>query len=113
MSRGEARSTNSRDGAMTSNKQNFLGIPTGFARANFISDIPCGPVLTLGWTTFRTVIFFDGPALDDEGAILGGGGTPRDGAGTIFDGAAQPMLVFAFFTAGFFDTSAFRLSLTT
>jgi hypothetical protein len=62
------------DGAATSNKKFFLGIPTGFARANSISDVPCGPILTLRQTTFTTPTFFDVPALDDEGAVLGGGG---------------------------------------
>jgi hypothetical protein len=85
-------------------------MPTGFVRANSISDVPHGPVLTLGRTTFRTFIFFNGPTLDDEGAILGGGGAPQDGAGNILHRAAQTVLVFAFFAVDFFDTSAFHLS---
>jgi hypothetical protein len=99
------------DEATTSNKQKFLDIPTSFARANSISDVPCGPALAFRQTTFKTLIFLYGPTLDDEGAVLGGGGAPRDGAGTILDGAALPVLVFAFFAVGFFDTSTFRLSL--
>jgi hypothetical protein len=78
---------------------------------NSISNVPCGPVLTLGRTTFKTLIFFDGPTLDDEGAILGGGSTPQDGAGTILDGAARAASIFAFFAVGFLDTSALCSSL--
>jgi hypothetical protein len=60
--------------------------------------------LTLRWTTFTTPTFFDVHALDDEGVILGGGGAPRDEAGIVLDGAAQPVLVFTFFVADLFDT---------
>jgi hypothetical protein len=97
---------------VTSNKQNILEIPTGFARANSISDVPCAPVLAPGWTSYKTLIFFYGPALDDEAAALDGGGTPRDRAGTILDGATRPVLIFAFFAVNFFDTSASHLSPT-
>jgi hypothetical protein len=96
---------------MIFNKQNFLDIAIGFARANSISDVPCSLVLAFGWTTFKTLIFFDGHALDDEDAILGGGDVPQDGACTALDGAARPMLVFTFFAADFFNTSTFHLSL--
>jgi hypothetical protein len=68
--------------------------------------------LTLGRTTFTTVIFFDGPALDEDGAILDGGGMALDGGGTILDGVAKLRLVFTLFVVNFFDTSTFQLSLT-
>jgi hypothetical protein len=87
---------------VASNKQKFLDSPTGFTRANSIFDVPHDPVQTFGRTTFRTLIFFDGPTLDDEGAVLDGGGTPQDGAGNVLDRAARPVLVFTFFAAGFF-----------
>jgi hypothetical protein len=76
------------DGAAASNKQIFLDTPTGFARANSISDVSHDPVHTLWWTTFGTLIFFDDLTLDDEGVVLGGGGVSRDGADNILDGAA-------------------------
>jgi hypothetical protein len=97
---------------VTPNKQNILDIPTSFARANSISDVPCAPVLALRRTSYKTLIFFYGPALDDEAAALDGGSTPRDRAGTILDGATRPVLIFAFFTVNFFDTLVSRLSLT-
>jgi hypothetical protein len=99
------------DVAATSNKQNFLDTPTSFIRANSISDVPCSPVLTLGWITFTAPIFFDGLALDNGGAILDRGGVPLDRGGTILDGVTRLIPVFTFFAAGFFHTSAFRLSL--
>jgi hypothetical protein len=78
------------DGAATSNKQNFLDTPTCFTRTNSISDIPCGPIFTLGRITFTTPIFFDGRTLDN--------------GDTVLDGAARLVPVFALFAAGFFDT---------
>jgi hypothetical protein len=50
--------------------------------------------------------------LDDEAAALNRGGAPRDGAGTVLDGATQPVLILAFFAVDFFDTPTFHLSLT-
>jgi hypothetical protein len=76
----------------------FKKIPSGFTKDNSIFDVPCGPGLALGRTTFTTLIFLDGPVLDGGGATL--------------DEVAQTGLVFAFFVASFFDTSAFRFSLT-
>jgi hypothetical protein len=52
----------------------------------------------------KKLIFFYGPALDGSCA-------PLDGAGTILDEATRPVLIFTFLAAGFFDTSAFHLSL--
>jgi hypothetical protein len=50
--------------------------------------------------------------LDDEAAALNRDGAPRDGAGTVLDGATQPVLILAFFAVDFFDTPTFHLSLT-
>jgi hypothetical protein len=86
---------------VTSNKQFFLDIPSGFTRANSISNVPCAPVLALGQINFKTLIFFYGPALDDEAAIVDGGGAPRDGAGTVLDEVTRSVPTFTFFMADF------------
>jgi hypothetical protein len=90
-----------------------IDTPTCFTRANSISDIPCGMILTLGRTTFTTPMFFDSPVLDNGGAVLEGGGVDLNGGGAVLDGVARLIPTFALFVANFFDTSAFRLSLAT
>jgi hypothetical protein len=66
--------------------------------------------LALGWTSFKTLFFLDGPALDEEAVTLDGAGAPQDRACTILDESIQTVLIFAFLQL-FFRTSAFHLSL--
>jgi hypothetical protein len=58
--------------------------------------------LALGRTSFKTLFFLDGPALDEEVVTLDGVGAPQDRACTVLDESIQTVLIFAFFAVVFF-----------
>jgi hypothetical protein len=82
------------DEATTSNKQNFLDTPIGFARANSISDIPCGPGLAFDQEIFKTPTFLTNPDSDGGGATL--------------DGWVLTGIAFTFLAPGLLDNLALR-----